>query len=169
MVYAWATNLVKVRVDKETGETSVLKAWSAHDVGKAINPASCEGQIEGGVLQGVGFALMEEMLVDADGRILNTDLSTYIIPTAEDGPEIVSIIVEHPYPGGPHGAKGFAEQPLMGIAPAVANAVYDAVGVRINELPITPEKVWRALREKESQGGSQKSRIGKNGRSVREK
>jgi CO/xanthine dehydrogenase Mo-binding subunit len=169
MVYAWATNLVKVRVDKETGETSVLKVWSAHDVGKAINPASCEGQIEGGVLQGVGFALMEEMLVDPDGRILNTDLSTYIIPTAEDGPEIVSIIVEHPYPGGPHGAKGFAEQPLMGIAPAVANAVYDAVGVRINELPITPEKVWRALREKESQGGSQKSRIGGNRRSVREK
>jgi CO/xanthine dehydrogenase Mo-binding subunit len=167
MVYAWATNLVKVNVDRETGEVSVLKVWSAHDVGKAINPSSSEGQIEGGVLQGVGFALMEEMSVDSEGRILNPSLSTYVIPTAEDAPEIVSIIVEHPYPEGPHGAKGFAEQPLMGIAPAVANAVYDAVGARINELPITPEKVWRALNEKESEGGNRVSRIGENRRAVR--
>ena len=167
MVYAWATNLVKVNVDRETGEVSVLKVWSAHDVGKAINPSSSEGQIEGGVLQGVGFALMEEMSVDSEGRILNPSLSTYVIPTAEDAPEIVSIIVEHPYPEGPHGAKGFAEQPLMGIAPAVANAVYDAVGVRINELPITPEKVWRALNERESEGGNRVSRIGESRRAVR--
>jgi CO/xanthine dehydrogenase Mo-binding subunit len=158
MVYAWAANLVEVKVDKETGEVSVLRVWSAHDVGKAINPSSAEGQIEGGVLQGIGFALMEEMSVDSDGRILNPDLSTYVIPTAEDGPDIIPIIVEHPYPEGPHGAKGFAEQPLMGIAPAVANAVYDAVGVRIMELPITPEKVWRTLRKKESEWRSRNSR-----------
>ncbi|MCX5800180.1 MAG: xanthine dehydrogenase family protein molybdopterin-binding subunit [Candidatus Eisenbacteria bacterium] len=153
VVYAWATNLVKARVDRETGEVSVLKVWSAHDVGKAINPSSAEGQIEGGVLQGIGYALTEDMSVDSAGRILNPDFSTYIIPTAEDGPEIVSIIVEHPYPEGPDGAKGFAEQPLMGIAPAVANAVYDAVGVRITDLPLTPEKVWRALKEKETHEG----------------
>jgi CO/xanthine dehydrogenase Mo-binding subunit len=158
MVYAWATNLVKVKVDKETGEVSVLKVWSAHDVGKAINPSSAEGQIEGGVMQGIGFALMEDMSVDADGRILNLNLSTYLIPTAEDATEIEPIIVEHPYPEGPHGAKGFAEQPLMGIAPAVANAVYDAVGVRIRELPLTPERVWRALKEKKSQDHGQNVR-----------
>lgn len=151
MVYAWATNLAKVKVDRETGEVHVMKVWSAHDVGKAINPSSAEGQIEGGVLQGLGFALMEEMLVDSEGRITNPSLSTYLIPTSEDATEIVPIIVEHPYPEGPSGAKGFAEQPLMGIAPAVANAVHDAVGVRITELPLTPEKVWRAL-QRESRG-----------------
>ncbi len=125
---------------------TVLKIWSAHDVGKAINPALAEGQIEGGVLQGLGYALMEDMTVDKHGAIINPELSTYIIPTAEDGPEIVPIIVEDPYPDGPYGAKGFGEQPLMGVAPAMANAIYDAVGVRVRALPITPEKIWKALK-----------------------
>jgi CO/xanthine dehydrogenase Mo-binding subunit len=146
VTYAWATNLAKVKVDRETGEVRVLKIWSAHDIGKAINPALAEGQIEGGVVQGMGYALTEEMLMDSAGRFLNTDLATYIIPTAPDQPEIESIIVEHPYPDGPFGAKGFAEQPLMGIAPAIANAIFDAVGVRIRELPMTPERVWKALK-----------------------
>jgi len=166
MVYAWATNLVKVKVDKETGEVSVLKVWSAHDVGKAINPCAAEGQIEGGVIQGLGFALMEDMSVDSDGRILNPNLSTYLIPTAEDAAEIEPIIVEHAYPEGPYGAKGFAEQPLMGIAPAVANAVYDAVGVRIKELPLTPERVWRALKEKESRDQKQSQNQNQNMRQL---
>jgi CO/xanthine dehydrogenase Mo-binding subunit len=147
VTYAWATNLVNLRVDKETGEVTVVKIWSAHDVGKAINPALAEGQIEGGVLQGLGYALMEDMAVDKNGAIINPELSTYIIPTSEDGPEIVPIIVEDPYPDGPYGAKGFGEQPLMGIAPAVANAIYDAIGVRVRTLPITPEKIWKALKE----------------------
>jgi len=147
VTYAWATNLVKVKVDKETGEVKVLKIWSAHDVGKAINPKLVEGQIEGGVLQGLGFALMEDMTTDANGTIRNSEFSTYIIPTADDQPEIVPLIVEDPYPDGPYGAKGFGEQPLMGIAPAAANAVYNAIGVRIKNLPITPEKVWLALRQ----------------------
>ncbi len=146
VTYAWATNLAKVKVDRETGEVKVLKIWSAHDVGKAINPALAEGQIEGGVVQGMGYALTEEMLMDSAGRFLNTDLATYVIPTAADQPEIEAILVEHPYPDGPFGAKGFAEQPLMGIAPAIANAVRDAVGVRVRELPLTPERVWKALK-----------------------
>ncbi|KPJ61082.1 MAG: hypothetical protein AMJ46_03720 [Latescibacteria bacterium DG_63] len=146
VTYAWATNLAKVKVDRETGEVTVLKVWAAHDVGKAINPLLAEGQIEGGVLQGLGFALMEHMSTDEKGVVLNPEFSTYIIPTAADSPEVTSLLVEHPYPDGPYGAKGFGEQPLMGIAPAIANAVSDAVGVRIRELPITPEKVWRAMR-----------------------
>jgi CO/xanthine dehydrogenase Mo-binding subunit len=148
VTYAWATNLVKLKVDRETGEVTVLKIWSAHDIGKAINPTLAEGQIEGGVLQGMGYALMEDMKTGSDGAITNPEFSTYIIPTAEDQPEIIPLIVEEPYPNGPYGAKGFGEQPLMGIAPAVANAVYDAVGVRIKELPLTPEKIWRAMRVK---------------------
>ncbi len=147
ITYAWATNLAKVKVDKQTGEVAVLKFWAAHDIGKAINPSMAEGQIEGGVLQGLGYALTEEMQVDAKGAIINSEFSTYIIPTSEDLPEIIPIIVEHPYPDGPFGAKGFGEQPLMGIAPAIANAVYGAVGARIKELPITPEKVWKKLKK----------------------
>jgi CO/xanthine dehydrogenase Mo-binding subunit len=148
VTYAFAANLAKVKVDHETGEVAVLKIWSAHDVGKAINPTLAEGQIEGGTLQGMGYALMEEMTTNDKGRIKNHEFSTYIIPTAEDQPEITPILVEHPYPDGPYGAKGFGEQPLMGVAPAIANAVHDAVGVRVMQLPITPEKIWRGLREK---------------------
>ncbi|MCP4583615.1 MAG: xanthine dehydrogenase family protein [candidate division Zixibacteria bacterium] len=147
VTYAWSANLAKVKVDKLTGEVMVLRIWSAHDVGKAINPSLVEGQIEGGVLQGLGFALMEDMANDPTGAIINPEFSTYIIPTAEDQPAIVPLIIEEPYPDGPFGAKGFGEQPLMGIAPAIANAVFDAVGARIKQLPITPEKVWRALRK----------------------
>jgi CO/xanthine dehydrogenase Mo-binding subunit len=146
VTYAWATNLVKVKVDRETGEVTVLKVWSAHDVGKAINPTLAEGQIEGGVLQGLGYALMEDMRADVSGSIINPEFSTYIVPTAEDQPPIIPLIIEEPYPDGPYGAKGFGEQPLMGIAPAIANAVYDAVGVRIKELPLTPERIWRGLK-----------------------
>ena len=146
IIYSWATNLAKVKVDRETGQVTVLKIWSAHDVGKAINPTLAEGQIEGGVVQGMGYALTEEMLMDSAGRFLNTDLATYVIPTAADQPELEAMLVEQPFPDGPFGAKGFAEQPLMGIAPAIANAVRDAVGVRVTELPLTPERVWKALK-----------------------
>ncbi len=161
VVYSWATNLALVKVDRETGEVDVRKIWAAHDIGKAINPALAAGQIEGGALQGLGYALMEEAAVDSNGRLLNTEFSTYILPTAEDQPEIIPEIVEHPYPDGPYGAKGFGEQPLMGIAPAIANAVYDAVGVRIKDLPITPEKIWRALHDR-GKSSPQESKTGKN-------
>ena len=148
VTYAWATNLVKLKVDRETGEVVVFKIWSAHDVGKAINPTLAEGQIEGGVMQGLGYALMEDMSVDSNGAIVNPEFSTYIIPTTMDQPDIIPLIVEEPFPSGPYGAKGFGEQPLMGIAPAIANAIYDAVAVRIKDLPITPEKIWKAMKDK---------------------
>jgi CO/xanthine dehydrogenase Mo-binding subunit len=144
VVFSFATNIAEVVVDERTGATTVLRVTAAHDVGKAINPAGVEGQIEGGTLQGIGYALTEE-IVQANGVIRNPHFSTYIIPTACDMPEIVPLIVEQPFPDGPFGAKGFGEQPLMGVAPAIANAVCSATGVTLNELPLTPERVWAAL------------------------
>ncbi|MBL6974886.1 MAG: xanthine dehydrogenase family protein [Deltaproteobacteria bacterium] len=147
ITYAFAANAVEVEVDLETGVVEVLAIHAAHDVGKAINPMGVEGQIEGGSAQGLGYALMEELLYE-DGRMLNNQFSTYLIPTSRDVPPIHALIVEHPAEVGPYGAKGFAEQPLMGIAPAVANAVFNATGVRMRELPITPERMWAGLKEK---------------------
>ena len=144
MTYAFAANVVEVEVDRETGEVRVLAIYAAHDVGKAINPLAVEGQIQGGSAQGLGYALMEEIF-HRDGRMLNNQFSTYLIPTARDVPPIHPIIVEKAAAGGPYGAKGFGEQPLMGIAPAIANAVYHATSVRVRELPMTPERVLEAL------------------------
>ncbi|NCB40644.1 MAG: xanthine dehydrogenase family protein molybdopterin-binding subunit, partial [Erysipelotrichia bacterium] len=105
------------------------------------NPQQVEGQIEGGTLQGVGYATTEEIRHDANGRMLNNAFATYILPTTEDTPEIEPIIVEHPYDRGPYGAKGFGEVPLMGVAPAIANAIFNATGVRLRKLPIKPENI----------------------------
>ena len=140
-VYSYCTNIAEVEVDMETGEFKVTRITSAHDMGKAINPQQVEGQIEGGTLQGMGYATMEEIRHDANGRMLNNAFATYILPTTEDTPELDPIIVEHAYDRGPYGAKGFGEVPLMGIAPAIANAVYNATGLRIRKLPIKPEKI----------------------------
>jgi len=148
VVYSYATNIVQVAVNIKTGETTVEKIWSAHDVGKAINPKMVEGQIEGGSVQGLGYGLMENMISNGE-RIINPDFTTYMIPTSSDSPQITPIIIEHPFKEGPFGAKGFGEQPLMGIAPAITNAIYDAVGVRISEIPATPEKVWKLLNRKQ--------------------
>ncbi len=147
VTYAWSTNVVDIEVDTETGVVEVKRIFAAHDVGRAVNVSGVEGQIEGGSVQGMGYALMEDILSE-DGVIRNPQFSTYIIPTAVDTPEIKPVIVEVPFEGGPFGAKGFGEQPLMGIAPAIANAISDAVGVRINELPLTPERVFAALNQK---------------------
>jgi CO/xanthine dehydrogenase Mo-binding subunit len=122
----------------------VEKVWAAHDVGKAINPMGIEGQIDGGIVQGLGFALMEE-LQQADGRLGNATLEGYIVPMAVDVPEIVPIIVEVPEPTGPYGAKGVGEPPCGPIAAAVANAIADATGVRLTRLPMTPERVLGEL------------------------
>ncbi len=143
-VYAWATKVAEVEVDLLTGEVTVLRIISAHDVGKAINPVLVEGQIEGGGVQGMGYALMEEILME-NGRIINPNFSTYIIPTAVDAPEIKPIIIEKEFSKGPYGAKGFAEQPLMGIAPAIVNAIYHATGIRLKEIPATPERLFEEL------------------------
>jgi len=147
IVYAWATKVAEVEVDLLTGEVTVLRIYSAHDVGKAVNPLLVEGQIEGGAVQGMGFALMEEILME-EGKIINPNLSTYIIPTVKDAPNIIPIIIEKAFDKGPYGAKGFGEQPLMGIAPAIINAIYHATGVRIRELPATPEKIFEELQKK---------------------
>lgn len=152
ITYAFAANVVEVEVDMETGEVEVLRVHAAHDVGRAINPIGVEGQIEGGTAQGLGYALMEEVLYDR-GRMINNQFSTYLIPTARDVPPIEAHFVEHPTVVGPYGAKGFGEQPLMGIAPAVANAIFNATGCRLRELPMTPERVWKAIREARTEEG----------------
>ncbi len=151
VVFSWAVNVAQVAVDTRTGVVRLEKLWAAHDMGKAINPQLVEGQIEGGSLQGAGYALIEEYLIDEAGIPMNPRFSFYHIPTTADAPEIVPIIIEAAYKEGPFGAKGFGEQPLMGIAPAVANAVYDAVGVRFREQPLIPERVWAGLKEKNNE------------------
>jgi len=145
--YSFSANIVEVEVDTETGETRVLRVHSGHDTGRVINPTTGEGQVEGGVVQGLGYALVEEHATK-DGRILNDQFSTYIIPTTLDTPEIRSILVEDEFPWGPYGAKGLGETPIIAVAPAVTNAIHHAVGVRLNEIPATPERVWAALRAK---------------------
>jgi CO/xanthine dehydrogenase Mo-binding subunit len=145
ITYAYATNIAEVEVDTETGEIKVLRFISAHDVGKAINPKQVEGQIEGGIVQGMGYCLMEEIIHDERGRIVNPDLTTYLIPTAVDAPQIVPLMVESAFEMGPYGAKGFGEQPLMGVAPAITNAIRHAMGIRITELPAKPERIIQLL------------------------
>ncbi len=142
--YSFSANVVEVEVDTATGETRVLRVWSGHDAGRVVNPTTGEGQIEGGVVQGLGYALTEEHALK-DGRILNDQFSTYIIPTPLDTPEIHAILVEHGYPWGPYGAKGLGETPIIGIAPAVTAAIAQATGVRLQEIPATPERLWAAL------------------------
>jgi len=145
--YTFACHAVEVEVDPGTGQVKVLKLAAAHDVGRAINPLAVEGQIEGGAAQGLGYGLMEEIIWDY-GRVANGSANDYKIPSALDMPNIVPIIVESDDPYGPFGAKGVGEPGLVPTAPAIANAIYDAVGVRLKSLPITPEKVLAALKSK---------------------
>ncbi len=146
--YAFAAQAAEVQVDTETGQVTVLKVAAAHDVGRAINPMAVEGQIEGGVSMGLGYGLSEELVLE-EGKLLNPNFADYALPTALDMPPIDAIIVETVDPAGPFGAKGMAEPAVNPTAPAIANAIYDAVGVRIKDLPITAEKVLKALKEKE--------------------
>ncbi len=143
--WMYATHVADVEVDLETGRVKVLRMVAAHGGGKAINPAGVEAQSEGGVAQGLGATLSEELLVQ-DGVVLNPSFVEYKIPTTLDVPEIVPIIVEAPHEDGPYGAKGLAEVVLAPTSAAVANALFHATGVRISDLPITPEKVLRGLR-----------------------
>ena len=147
-VWMYASHGVEVEVDTETGRVKILKVVAAHDVGKAINPVSCEGQIEGGVLQALSNAMLEELLFNEKGKILNSSLLDYKIPSALDMPEINAILVEEAHREGPYGAKGLGEMVAVPTAPAIANAIYDAVGIRIKDLPITPDKLLRALKNK---------------------
>jgi CO/xanthine dehydrogenase Mo-binding subunit len=138
--YSYATHIAKVRVDKLTGLVKVEKVWAAHDVGKAINPAGIEAQVEGGVAQGIGYALTEEFKVK-NGKVLTDNLSTYLLPTALDISDVETIIVEDPEPLGPWGAKGIGEPAIIPTAAAITNAVSNAIGKPINEIPINPEKL----------------------------
>ena len=148
--YVYGAQVAEVEVDTETGEVEILKITAVHDCGKMINPLFVEGQVEGGVAMGVGFGVMEEMVVE-QGRVRNPQLTDYIVPTALDVPEIVTSIVERPEPTGPFGAKGIGEPSLLPTAPAIVNAIQNAVGVRIRDLQATPEKILKALQEKELQ------------------
>jgi len=150
--YAFGAHAVEVAVDTETGEVTVLKSVGAHDVGQAINPAAVAGQIEGGAAQGQGYALSEAMIY-RDGELVTPSFSEYLIPTAMDMPRVQSIILESRSGLGPFGAKGIGEPALTPVAPAIANAVADAIGRRIFELPITPERIVMALREAEPRKG----------------
>ncbi len=147
VTYAFGTHGVEVEVDKETGQVKILKYVAAHDIGKAINPMLLEGQVYGGATMGIGYGLTER-LVSKDGKIMNPNFLDYKLLTAKDVPNIEAIVVETDDPEGPFGAKGIGEPGLVPTAPAIANAIYDAVGVRIKDLPITPERVLAALKQK---------------------
>jgi len=142
--YGWAAAVAAVEVDLDTAEVQVRDVIAVDDVGKVIHQVLCEGQVEGGTLQAVGYATIEEMKLK-DGRYLNDRLATYLIPTALDAPHIRTILVEAPFSGAPHGAKGVGELPMDVAAPAVVAAIHDATGVWIHELPATPERILAAL------------------------
>ncbi|MBV9120536.1 MAG: molybdopterin-dependent oxidoreductase [Chloroflexi bacterium] len=144
VTYAFATQIAEIEVDLDTGRIEVLRVIAAHDVGRALNPAGAEGQIEGGVAMGLGYAVTEQYLVK-DGKLLNPYFRDYKLATSQDMPEVKVILVETNDPAGPFGAKGLGETGAIAVAPAVANALYDATGVRIKELPLTPERVLEAL------------------------
>jgi len=151
IAYTFLTQIAEVLVDPETGKVDVLDVWSAVDLGKAINPKACEAQIEGGVMMGAGFALSEAYSVK-EGKILNPNFHDYKIPSFSDLPRIHSFWVETNDPYTPYGAKSVGEAIGDPTAAAIANAVYDAVGVRLNCLPMLPERVLRALRENRGKG-----------------
>jgi CO/xanthine dehydrogenase Mo-binding subunit len=141
-----AAHVSHVRVDRETGQVTVLGHVIAQDVGRALNPALVEGQMHGGTTQGLGWALLEEIAYDEHGQPVAGSFVDYAMPTAGGVPAIETAIVEVPAPEGPFGAKGVGEAPVIGVPGAVANAVAAATGgVRMRRLPMTPERVWRAI------------------------
>jgi CO/xanthine dehydrogenase Mo-binding subunit len=142
--YGFAAQAALVEVSEATGQVQVLKVASAHDVGRALNPLAAEGQIHGGIHMGLGYALSEELRIE-EGRVLNPQFMEYALLAAADMPEIVIHLIETVDEAGPFGAKGLGESGVIPVAAAVANAVKDAVGVRLTELPMTPERVFRAL------------------------
>ncbi len=144
--FGYATQAAEVEVDITSGRVRVLRVIAAHDVGRAINPRALEGQLEGGVVMGLGYALMEDFTMD-EGRPQKITFTKYKIPTPRDMPEIIPIILEHPTAEGPYGAKGVGEITSIPTAPAITNAIHDAVGVRTFSLPATPERILAALKE----------------------
>jgi 4-hydroxybenzoyl-CoA reductase subunit alpha len=137
----------------ETGHITVERVVDAHDCGRAINRLSVEGQMEGSVFMGLGEALFEEVKFDDRGRVINADFAEYKMPTALDMPQVDAIIVESDEPNGPFGAKEVGEGAIMPTIPAILNAVYDATGIRFDELPLTCERVFMKLQEKKGAEG----------------
>jgi CO/xanthine dehydrogenase Mo-binding subunit len=146
--YGFGAQAVLLEVDEETGETDLIKLWAANNVGKAINPAMVYGQSAGGAVMGLGYALCEE-IIHQDAKLRTRRFSEYHVPTALDiPPEFVDIQVEKADPTGPYGATGLGETPLMPTVPVVLGAIADAVGVQLNSIPATAERVWQALQDK---------------------
>jgi CO/xanthine dehydrogenase Mo-binding subunit len=139
--------VAEVAVDPETGAVQLLRFITAHDVGQVLNPMDHQGQIEGAVMQGIGYALSEELVVD-EGQVTTVSFGEYKIPNMQDIPVLHTVILASESGPGPYNARGIGENPSGPVAPAIANAVADAVGVRIKDLPITAEKVYRALADR---------------------
>ncbi len=145
ITYGYVGQYVEVEVDPDTGHITLTRVITVNDVGRAVNPVQVEGQIEGAIAQAYGWAVMEDFKVE-NGQVLTDTLSTYLIPTSRDLPaQMRSIILEHPDPQGPYGARGMGEMPFIPLAPAIVAAVRDATGIWFNEIPMTPERVWRKL------------------------
>jgi CO/xanthine dehydrogenase Mo-binding subunit len=152
--FAWGCDIAEVEVDLDTFETKVIGFWAAQDIGHAINPVLCAGQVEGGTLQAIGWALFESV-VWKDGRIMNPRMTNYVIPTSRDAPSFGTILVEAPFSGGPSGAKGVGELPMDGGAPAIAAAIEQALGgLPLDDLPLLPEDLFRAVRAHSARDGS---------------
>jgi CO/xanthine dehydrogenase Mo-binding subunit len=145
--YPFACQIAEVEVDPDTGQVTVLNFTAAHDVGRAINPMATEGQVQGGVAQGLGWTLMENMVTE-NGKVMNPGFLDYIIPTAMDVPDITPLLVEPVEPNGPYGAKGIGEPALNPSMSAITNAIYNATGIRIKELPVSAEKILAELKKK---------------------
>jgi CO/xanthine dehydrogenase Mo-binding subunit len=143
---AFTTQVAEVAVDTETGQVRLLKLTTAHDTGAVLNPIGHTGQINGGVVQGIGYALSEDLAIE-DGRVATTSLADYKIPNIADLPELRTVLLEPTVGMGPYGVKGIGEHSNAQTAPAIANAVEDAIGLRIRDLPVTAERVYRALQE----------------------
>ena len=147
---AFATHLVDVEVDEDTGKVTILRYTAAQDAGRAIHPSYVEGQIQGGVVQGIGWALNEEYFMSPDGGMTNSSLLDYRMPTSLDLPMIESVIVEVPNPLHPYGVRGVGEVAIVPPLAALANAIYDAIGVRMTELPMNPAAVRKAIADRDS-------------------
>jgi len=142
---AFGAHVVDVEVDPETGQVTLLRYTAVQDVGKAIHPGLVEGQMEGGTVQGIGWALYEGYQYDERGHLLNPSFLDYQIPTAADVPPIETVIVEVPYPHHPYGARGVGEVPIMPPPAAIANAIYRATGRRVRQLPMTPARILESM------------------------
>ena len=155
---SFGAQFAEVEVDTETGQVQIIKLVAIQDNGVSINPKIVEGQIEGALQQSIGYTLTEKPVLDPkNGRMLNPDFANYMVLTAVDMPKLFVEAVEIPDPTGPFGAKGTGELPFIATAPAVANAIYNAIGIRFTELPITQEKIFMALKDAGSADNSSRS------------